>query len=178
VFVLGSLDGQTDNFTAELIIRAASDLVREINATERAALLNLSSGLGDTTAQLSGGWHNGFGIRTSFACGYPQQDLQRFAGDRLLNDGEADLLIWLSSLSAEPPPPCGQKQIVFGHPAMPFGDHPPAVFLPVAVPGVHRNGFQHRADGLRMLPLQRLLNNQLATTDDLCRLLLTPLKGD
>jgi formylmethanofuran dehydrogenase subunit B len=174
VFVLGAPDIPADDFSTELMIRAASDLVRDINATERAALLNLATGLGDTTAQLSGAWHNGFGIRTCFARGYPEQDLQRYAGDRLLGEGEADLLVWLSSLSTEPPPSCGQAQIVIGHPAMQFDGQPPAVYLPVAVPGVHRDGFQHRADGLRMLPLRRLVDNTLHSTDDLCQQLLRP----
>ncbi len=172
VFVLGALPGPR----AELILRAAAELVRDLNAEGRAALLNLGSGLGEITAQLSAAWHNGFGLRTSFARGYPQQDLQRYAGDRLLEDGEADLLIWFSSLSPEPAPcPNGASDtpcIVIGHPASRFGDRTPEVFLPVAVPGVHRVGFIHRADGLRMVPLHALVETDLPDSAELCRRLL------
>lgn len=172
VFVMGPFDDAPQDPAAELILRAATDLVRDINRERRAALLPLGSGLGDVTAQLSGGWHNGFGLRTSFARGYPEQDLRRHAGRRVLDDGGADLRVWLSSLSADAPARCGVPEIVIGHPAMQFGDSPPEVFLPVAVPGVHRNGFLHRGDGLRMLPLGAVTASDLPAIDALCRDLL------
>lgn len=168
VFVVGPLADPR----AELILRAVVELVRDINETGRAALLTLGNGHGDVTAQLASAWHNGFGIRTSFARGYPVQDLLRHAGDRLSNSGEADLVVWISSLSEQPPPPSGPPHIVIGHPATQFEDQPPDVFLPVAVPGVHRQGFMHRADGLRMLPLHPLVESELPASNDLCRQLL------
>ena len=56
------------------------------------------------TSYVCGAWHTGFGIRTSLARGYPEQDLRRFAAQRLLDDGQADLLVWISSLAADAPP--------------------------------------------------------------------------
>lgn len=168
VFILGPLADPK----AELILRAVVELVRDINETDRAALLSLGSGHGDVTAQLTSAWHSGFGIRTSFARGYPEQDLQRHAGERLLNSGEADLAVWISSLSDRPPPRTRQPRIVIGHPAMQFEEQPPDIFLPVAVPGVHRQGFMHRADGLRMVPLHALVENELPASIDLCQRLL------
>lgn len=170
VFVVAALD----DARAELVLRSTADLVRTINESRRAALLTLSSGVGDTTAQLASTWHNGFGIRTSFARGYPEQDLQRFAAHRLLHSNESDLLVWINSLSRQPPPECQQPRIVIGHPAMRFDDDAPDVFLPVAVPGVHRNGFLHRADGLRMLPLQAAIESNLPGTLEVCRQLTEP----
>ena len=163
VFAIGRLQGPR----AELALRATSDLVRDINEQRRAALLLLSTGLGDASAQLSGAWHNGFGIRTSLARGYPVQDLHHFAGQALLDDGQTDLLVWISSLSPTGPPSCEQPQIVFGHPAMQFAEQAPAVFLPVAVPGIHRPGFMHRGDGLRLVPLHGLHDNELPSTAQL-----------
>lgn len=174
VFVIGPPAGTR----GELALRAAAELVREINETRRAALLVLSTGLGDVTAQHSGAWHNGFGIRTSLARGYPEQDLQRFDGQRLLDRGEADLLVWISTLSASPPPPIAQPQIVIAHPATQFDQRPPEVFLPVAVPGVHRAGLLHRADGLGMLPLRRLVETDLPSTTTICRRLLDGVAGE
>lgn len=165
VFVIGGLSPHD----ADLTLRAAADLVRHLNETQRAALLVLNSGLGAHTAQASGAWHNGFGIRTSMARGYPEQDLHRFDGQRLLDEDEADLLVWISSLSAQPPPPTRQPQIVLGHPATRFDGRPPAVFLPVGVPGVHRAGLVHRTDGLCLLPLRQLVESPLPATDELCR---------
>ena len=148
VFLLGELPAET----AELILRAVVALVREINETGRAALLALGAGPGDVTAQSSGAWHNGFGIRTDFGAGYPRQDLHAHAAGRLLAGGEVDLSIWFSSLSDAPPEACEQASIVFGHPGMRF-QQAPELYLPVGVPGVHRKGFLHRCDGVRMLPL-------------------------
>jgi formylmethanofuran dehydrogenase subunit B len=128
--------------------------------------------LGEVTAQLGAAWHNGFGLRTAHTRGYPQQDLRGFAGERLLADGEADLLVWFSSLSAEPAPACEPPCVVFGHPASRFGARAPEVFLPIAIPGVHRSGFIHRADGLRMVPLHALVETDLPDSAELCRRLL------
>lgn len=172
VFVFGDLDDERGTAGEAMTLRSASDLVRQLNETQRAALLLIGRGPGDITAQISGAWHTGFGIRTSLARGYPEQDLQRFAAPRLLADGQADLLVWISSLDPAPPPSCTQAQIVFGHPAMQFDDTPPAVFLPVAVPGVHRSGFIHRGDGLRLLPLRAVDASALPGTEQLCRRLL------
>jgi formylmethanofuran dehydrogenase subunit B len=161
-----------ENPYAEMILRSTADLVRIINETSRAALLMLVSGTGGATAQHAAAWHSGFGIRTSFALGFPEQDLHRYAGTRLLQGEESDLLVWISSLSDQAPPACKQPSIVIGHPMMRFDDRPPDVFLPVAVPGVHRSGFLHRADGLHMLPLQAIAESDLPGTAELAEQLL------
>lgn len=161
--VLLPLPGQHPD--AGLIVRAAAELVQLLNRDARAALLMLSTGLGAATAQQVSTWHSGYGLRTSFAAGYPQQDLHRFAANRLLQGAEADLLVWISTLDATPPPPCQQPRIVIGHPGIRHIAAATDVFLPAAVPGVHRAGFLHRGDGLQMLPLHRLLANDLPDTE-------------
>jgi formylmethanofuran dehydrogenase subunit B len=166
------LVGELDPRAAELVLRAATELVRLANRERRCALLLPATGLGEVTAQLSGVWQCGFGLRTGFARGFPEYDPERHAAGRLLASGEADLLVWLSALSAEPPPTTQQRQIVLGHPATRFGGQAPAVFLPVAVPGVHRDGAIHRADGLRLQPLHRLLDSPLPSAASLCSRLL------
>jgi len=167
VFVLGHLVGSD----AELILRAAVHLVRDINEKHRAALTLLGTGLGDVTAQMSGAWHNGFGIRTDFSRGYPVQDLHAHAAHRLLESGEADLSVWLNTLGDHQAPDGETTQIVLGHPAMDFA-RPPAVYLPISVPGVHRAGLLHRADGLRMVPLQSLQPTELPTSQELAQRIL------
>jgi formylmethanofuran dehydrogenase subunit B len=106
VFVIGALSGTR----AELILRAAAELVRDLNAEGRAALLNLGSGLGEVTAQLAAAWHNGFGLRTSFARSYPQQDPQRYAGWRT-----ARPICWCGS-AASVPNPCPAPPRPMRHP--------------------------------------------------------------
>lgn len=169
VFVIGRLPEPQ----AELIVRTCAGLVRDINETRRSALLMLGAGEGDTSAQLSAAWHNGFGIRTCHAKGYPEQDLQMQAADRLLQSGETDLLVWFSSLGCEPPPTVSQPTIVIGHPGMAFGQQNPDIFLPVSVPGVHRRGYLHRADGLRLVPLQAVAESPLPSSATLCQKLIS-----
>ncbi len=168
VFMIGPLQDKA----TELIIRTCVGLVRDMNEQQRCALLLLGTGEGDITAQLSGAWHNGFGIRTSFTKGYPVQDLQMHSGDRLLQSGEADLLVWISTLSSDPPPNVTQPTIVIGHPAMTFKTDPPELFLPVSIPGIHRAGYLHRADGLRMVPLNALIESPLSSSAALCEQLI------
>lgn len=168
VFLLGQLDAEQE----ELVLRAIVALVRKLNEQSRAALLPLAMGCGDLTAQLSGAWHNGFGIRTDFSRGYPRQDLKQHSAERLLASEEADLLVWISSLSNTTPPSCSQPSIVFGHPGMAF-EKAPELYFPIAVPGVHRSGYLHRTDGLRMLPLPQITQNALNSMETLSQQLIT-----
>jgi len=144
----------------DLTVRALVALVRDLNRRGRAALLPLAGADGETTAQQASVWHTGFGLRTSFHTGVPELDPAVWSTRRLLDAGEADLLVWISSLSADPPPPTQVRTLVLGHPAMRFAREP-ELFLPLAVPGVHRRGAVHRGDGLGLLPLSRLKASDL-----------------
>ena len=159
VFVIGELAGDD----TDLILRAVVGLVRDINQKARAALLPLGGDNGRASAQLSAAWQTGFGIRTSFATGVPVQDWSRHATQAMLGGHEADVLVWISSLLAAPPPSADIPTIVIGHPATPFHADP-EVFLPVCVPGVQRSGFMHRGDGLRLVPLRQLIPSDLPGT--------------
>jgi formylmethanofuran dehydrogenase subunit B len=54
---------------------------------------------------------------------------------------------------------------VIGHPEMKF-DQEPAVFIPVAVPGIDCKGTQFRSDSSVSLPLQKLRDRALPTLSD------------
>ena len=144
----------------DLVIRCLATLVRTLNAEGRAALLPLGGGDGDVTAQQVSAWHSGFGLRTSYHAGVPRHDARLWSAERVLADGEADLLVWVSPLNPEPPPAAAVPTLVFGHPATRFGE-PPDLFVPVAVPGVHRGGVIHRGDGPALLPLRGLVDSPL-----------------
>ncbi len=83
----------------------------------------------------------------------PDYDPGRDAADRLLADGRIDALLWLASLDPAAPP-AGVPAVVLGHPALRV-DPAPAVFIPVAVPGVDQAGQLFRSDGVA-LPLRAL----------------------
>lgn len=159
VFVVGDLPGAD----TDLILRSVAGLVRDINQEARASLLVLGDNNGGTSAQLTAASQNGFGIRTSFATGSPIQNWSRYASQRLLSEHETDVLIWICSLQAIPPPNTDIPTIVFGHPGLTF-DTKPAVYCPVSVPGTNRPGFIHRGDGLRLIALRALTSSDLPST--------------
>ncbi len=155
VYAPGALGDQAD-----LVIRALGGLVRTLNEAGRAALLPLGGGDGDISAHQVAAWHSGFGVGTSFHAGVPDYDPARWSTGRLLASGEADLLVWVSPLNAAPPPATPVPTLVFGHPASRF-EEAPELFVPLAVPGVHRHGVVHRGDGPALVPLRALMASEL-----------------
>lgn len=139
----------------DLCVRTLAALVRDLNAEGRAALLPLGGADGETSAMQAGAWHTGFGPRVAFNTGVPVYQPRAGATRRLLQQGEADLLVWLSTLNDDPPPAASAATLVLGHPGTRL-EREPEVFIPLAVPGVHRAGAVHRGDGLALLPLRPL----------------------
>jgi len=169
--------GELDLPQGDLAVRALASLVRDLNRNGRAALLPLAGADGETTAQQASAWHTGFGLRTSFHTGVPELDAAAWSTQRLLDAGEADLLVWISTLSADPPPPTQVPTLVLGHPAMRF-EREPELFLPLAVPGVHRHGAVHRGDGLGLLPLSALGPSDLPAGGEVMARLLELIRED
>ncbi len=147
---------------ADLVIRALGQLVRALNAQGRAALLPLGGTDGAVTAAQVCGWQTGFSAQLSFATGLPVYRPGAGSADDLLRCDGADLLVWLDTLAGEPPPLVDVPTIVLGHPGMRF-EREPDVFIPLAVPGVHRPGAVHRGDGYALLPLDALVDSDLPT---------------
>jgi formylmethanofuran dehydrogenase subunit B len=152
-------------------------LVQDLNRGGRAALLPLGGADGETTALQGSAWHTGFGVRCSFHTGVPQFDPAAWSTERLVAEAEVDLLVWVSTLSLEPPPPTQLPTLVLGHPAMRF-TREPELFVPLAVPGVHRRGAVHRGDGIGLLPLSVVNELPLPSGDDVMGRLLRLLSED
>jgi len=175
VIVFGA--GELDLAHGDLTVRALAALVRDLNRNGRAALLPLAGADGETTAQQASAWHTGFGVRSSFHTGVPQFDPAGWSTERLLTGAEADLLVWISTLSADPPPRTSVPTLVLGHPAMRFAREP-ELFIPLAVPGVHRRGAIHRGDGLALLPLSELEAAELPSGAEVMARLLELIRED
>lgn len=140
----------------DLDLLGITRLIRQLNETGRAALLPMGAGDGLASFQQAGLWHNGFGLRTRHASGGPVYDPHGHDTTRMLLEGGADLVLWHASLRPVPPPKTSLPTLVFGHPGLTFSQEP-ELFVPLAVPGIHRNGQIHRGDGLTVLPLPALL---------------------
>jgi len=146
---------------ADLAVQALSELVKDLNRTTRFAGLPLGGSDGDVTGDAVHLWQTGFATRTSYARGYPEYDPWRFAAERLLASGEADVLVWISSFDERRGPPATLvPTIVLGRPGMRFAEEP-AVVIPVGTPGVDHAGHLFRTDRVVALPLRALRDSAL-----------------
>jgi formylmethanofuran dehydrogenase subunit B len=148
---------------AELTLQALSHLIRVLNRAGRFAGLPLAGNDGDLTANAVHTWQAGVSLPASHANGRVDFDPHRYRMREVLARGEADCLLWISSLSADRPPQAFDGPVVvLGRADMQF-DVEPAVFLPVATPGVDADGHLLRSDKVISLYLRRLREGRLAS---------------
>ena len=140
---------------AALAVGGWCALVEDLNQTTRAAGLPLGGGHGSMSANQVCTWQAGFPLRSSFSEGHPNHHGWRYNGTRMLLHNEVDLLVWIATLLPDEAPSSECPQIVIGHPGMHF-DQPPAVYIPVGIPGIDHVGHCFRTDGVVALPLRQL----------------------
>jgi formylmethanofuran dehydrogenase subunit B len=151
---------------AELAIQNITGIVEKLNQTTRSAGLPLSGSDGDLGAYNASAWISGYPFRNSYRRDYPDYDPYHYTTEKMLEENEADALLWISSFSPERvPPPSKMPTIVFGHPAMQL-EREPDVFIPIAVPGMDRKGTQFRSDSSVALPLKQLRPTNLPRLDE------------
>jgi formylmethanofuran dehydrogenase subunit B len=148
---------------ATLVVHKITELIAHLNHTTRCSGLPLGGNEGDITANQVSSWISGFPVRNSFKRGYPEYDPYRFSMRHQLDSGEADALIWISTLNPEHrPPETRVPTIVIGHPAMQLANEPD-VFIPAGIPGVDHAGTMFRSDTVVSLPLTKLRESSLAS---------------
>lgn len=146
---------------AELAIQSMCGLVADLNERTRFAVLPLGGNDADVTANQVIVWQTGFPLRSGFARGVPEYDPYHFATARMLARGDADALLWISAFDPQRVPPATTlPTIVLGSPAMRCA-RPPAVFIPVATPGIHHGGHFFRSDSVMALRLRKLADSPL-----------------
>src|SRR5690606_34282067 len=94
----------TANFTAFLFCGEALDgpglemlqgLISDINLRRRASALHLPASESGWGSTLVSGWMTGFPLRIGFSRGFPDFDPWRWHVARMIEDGEADLHLWV-----------------------------------------------------------------------------------
>jgi len=154
-----------------LIIEAIQRIVATLNRSTRAASLPLGGGDGASTVNQVFAWLSGLPLRSRAGPLGLEHEPLCFDAERLLADGAADTLLWVSSYGPEPAPPSTKVPcIVLGHPAMrlPQGSAQ-SVFIPVSTPGIGSGGHLFRTDGSVMLPLRPLYGDGLPGVADVVR---------
>lgn len=140
----------------ELMAQAMLEVVRTLNQTTRAFVLALGGSgnlLGVNQLCL---WQSGFPLRTSFGSGTPDHDIHRFSGRRMIADGEADALVWISAFGPATPAVNPQVPAIVLAPRLAPQAALPAVHLPVGIPGIDHAGQVVRADVVVALRLTAL----------------------
>lgn len=146
---------------AELTVQMTCEMIKNLNCKTRCAGLPLGGKEGDQTATQVCGWLTGFPTRVRFSRGFPEYDPYLYASDRLLANGEADALLWVSAYNVTcTPPPSKVPTIVLGRCGMRF-EHPPEVYIPVGVPGIDHAGHTYRMDNVVAVRLCKLRHSGL-----------------
>jgi formylmethanofuran dehydrogenase subunit B len=146
---------------AEMTIQQICETIKELNNTTRCNGLPLGGKEGDTTVNHVSSWQSGYPMRTNFHRGGPEYDPYLNNGQRMLAEGEADCLVWVSSFNTQvTPPQSDATTIVLGRSGMTF-EKEPEVFIPVGVPGIDHTGRTFRCDSVVALPLSQLRDSGL-----------------
>lgn len=144
---------------AELTIENITETVVALNQKSRAMGLSMGGSDGDTSVNYAHTWLNGVIIDA------PEWESH-------------DAVVWVNSYSPNAMPPAGTSPvIVLGAPDSQF-DTAPAVFIPVATPGLDCNGQQFRVDGSVTLPLTAAKPSDLPTLSQVVALIEAQLQGD
>lgn len=149
---------------AELTVQTISEMIKNLNETTRCSGFPLGGKEGDQTANQVCGWTTGYAARVSFAKGYPEYDPFLFETNELLENGEADALVWVNAFNARAnPPKTHLPTIVVARSGMTF-EKEPDVFIPVGTPAIDHAGHAYRLDNVVAIRLKKLRDSSLPST--------------
>ncbi|MGO9673206.1 MAG: tungsten formylmethanofuran dehydrogenase [Methylocella sp.] len=123
-----------------LSIEMATGLILDLNKTTRFSSLPLGAADDAAGVVQTSGWSTGFPVRTSFGRGFPEHDTWRFDAKRLVESGEADAALWISSYSDATPDWTRRVPLVALVPSDAQFTHEPEVRIEIGRPGVDHDG--------------------------------------
>ena len=152
---------------AELSVQTLSEMIKDLNdQNTRCSGLPLAGKEGDQTANQVCAWTTGYPARMRFSRGYPEYDPYLNDTNLLINDGEADALVWVHAFNVNAVPPVTDlPTIVIGRSGMSFTKEPD-VYIPVGTPGIDHAGHAYRMDNVVAIRLKKLRDSGLPSTAD------------
>ncbi|HVS26728.1 MAG TPA: formylmethanofuran dehydrogenase subunit B [Burkholderiales bacterium] len=148
---------------AELAVQSLCELIKDLNRATRFSGFPLGGNEGGMTASQVCAWQSGYPARIGFGSGHPEYDPHHFSAPRMLETGEADFLLWVSSFNSKRVPPASQAPtVVLGCNGMVFKKEPD-VYIPVATPGIDHAGHIYRTDNVVALRLRKLRQSALSS---------------
>ncbi len=157
--------GSLDFSQAELTVQMICEMVKDVNAAGvRCSGLPLGGKEGDQTANQVCGWQTGYPARMHFSRGFPEYDPYLYDSQRLLEEGEADALLWVHAFNTQATPPkTNVPTIVVARSGMVF-EQEPDVFIPIGTPGIDHAGHAYRMDNVVAIRLKKLRDSGLPST--------------
>ncbi len=158
--------GLFDNVAAEQTVQIITQSIKKLMEQVRCVGLPLGGSKGEITATQVATWQTGVPLPIAFMGGTPVHNPVLYDGVAMLENSEADALVWLSTYSSDDAPPKTDiPTIVIGHPGLQIADTT-AVYIPVGIPGIDVRGLACRVDSVATLPLQKIRNNALPAAND------------
>ncbi len=155
--------------TVEQTIQAITQLIKKLMLTKRVVGLSLSGSNAEITANQVTTWQTGVPLPIAFMNGSPTHDPNLYDGMKMLQNHEADSLVWIASYnSTYTPPKTDIPTIVIGHPKMQCASNV-NVFIPIGVPGIDHCGLACRTDSVATLPLKSIRTSNLAAASEVIR---------
>lgn len=147
--------------SADLSINLISDIVRQLNETQRFSGLSLGGNDGGNAFINVCAWQSGFPLRVNFNRGFPHHELDMYSAKSLLKDNAVDSLLWLSSFDvSHSMPRSSLPTIVLSRPSRRLSQDV-EVYIPVGTPGIDHKGNLIRTDSVVSLPLMKLREQSL-----------------
>lgn len=152
---------------AELTVQTLSEMIKDLNnLNTRCSGLPLAGKEGDQTANQVCGWTTGYPARMRFSRGYPEYDPYLNDSKQLIQDGEADALVWVHAFNANTTPPVSDlPTIVIARSGMVF-EQEPDIYIPVGTPGIDHTGHAYRMDNVVAIRLKKLRESGLPSSAD------------
>jgi formylmethanofuran dehydrogenase subunit B len=161
---------------AEYAVERLASMLRHLNVETRCVGLPLGGSGNGLGAQQAALWQAGWPLRIGFGEGTARHDPWRYDGRRMIEAGEADALVWVATLVAEPPPVSGIPIIAIVSDDVALRS-PAAVELRVGIPALDHGGEIVRSDTIIALPLQATRPTDRPSVADIARALLAGLEA-
>jgi formylmethanofuran dehydrogenase subunit B len=140
--------------TDTLSIEMLTGLVIDLNKNTRFSSLRVAPPMNAAGVLLGAIWMTGLPARTGFGRAFPEHDTWRFDSTRLVESGEADAAVWISSYGAETPP--WQKQIPLIALTVPGTRFPaePHIRFDVGTPGIDYDTTQYMPEASTLVAVE------------------------
>jgi formylmethanofuran dehydrogenase subunit B len=90
---------ELDSLTIEMLV----GLIKDLNGERRWSGMSVVRDASMSATAMASGWMSGLPLRVSFAGARAEHDPLRFDSRRLVESGEADVVLWISALGVRPP---------------------------------------------------------------------------